>query len=436
MLALAVLHGCNAKPLFLGSVIAERMSVWFNTRNFPKTEVGSGKKAGAPIQTLENLEMKKTLVALAALAATSAFAQSSVTLSGNLDQTYYNASGVRKFIHNGNSTSLINIAGVESLGGGQNLKFALTAELDLMKGQVGSSSTGSANTAGANGQTADMFNRGANVTYEDAKLGGLTIGRQTDSWFSTAGAFNTTGSASMGSGQTLSFVGNSAALSKITAFTGSTHLPGYTATSGLNAANDGNTGTAAQVFKSGVGYTSPKIAGATFHYLRGQQTLSGTANYGTSYSINWAQGPIKAGYGVTDNKDANGASAWKNTFMGASYTMGQYTLIANNNKTSFGGTAAAVAEITATAVGVNYKMNDKVDFSLSQASIKDTGTNKGTLTGVVGRYAVSKRTQVYAGWGNAKNEGTNMDIGAVYAGTTAGAGKSASSTMLGLKHTF
>jgi predicted porin len=398
-------------------------------------------KAGAPIQTLENLEMKKTLVALAALAATSAFAQSSVTLSGNLDQTYYNASGVRKFIHNGNSTSLINIAGVESLGGGQNLKFSLTSELNLMAGQVGAGSTGAATAAAGktegNGQVADMFNRGANVTYEDAKLGGLTIGRQTDSWFSTAGAFNTTGSASMGSGQTLSFVGNTAALSKITAFTCSTHLPGYTVgTNGNNAVNDGNTGTAAQVFKSGVGYTSPKIAGATFHYLRGQQTLSGTANYGTSYSINWAQGPIKAGYGVTDNKDANGASAWKNTFMGASYTMGQYTLIANNNKTSFGGTAAAVKEITATAMGVNYKMNDKIDFSLSQASIKDTGTNKGTLTGVVGRYAVSKRTQVYAGWGTAKNQGTNMDIGAVYAGTTAGAGKSASSTMLGLKHTF
>jgi len=47
-------------------------------------EVGSGFPE-APVQSLENLEMKKTLVALAALAATSVFAQSSVTISGNVD---------------------------------------------------------------------------------------------------------------------------------------------------------------------------------------------------------------------------------------------------------------------------------------------------------------------------------------------------------------
>jgi len=131
--------------------------------------------------------MKKTLVALAALAATSAFAQSSVTLSGNLDQTYYNASGVRKFIHNGNSTSLIAISGEEGLGGGQKTKFNLVSELNLMAGQVGANSTGSATAANGktenNGQVADMFNRGANVTFEDAQFGGVTIGRQTDSWF-------------------------------------------------------------------------------------------------------------------------------------------------------------------------------------------------------------------------------------------------------------
>ena len=375
------------------------------------------------------------------MAATSAFAQSSVTLSGNLDQTYYNASGVRKFIHNGNSTSLIAISGEEGLGGGQKTKFNLVSELNLMAGQVGANSTGSATAANGktenNGQVADMFNRGANVTFEDAQFGGVTIGRQTDSWFSTSGSFNTAGSASMGSGTTLSYVGNTAAIGSVTSFTAATHLPGYAVgTNGNNAVNTGNTGTAAQVFKSGIGYTSPTVSGLTFHYLNGQQTRSDNTNYGNSWSLNYTNGPLKAGYAVTDSKDANGDSAWKNTFVGGSYTYGQYTLIANTNSTVFGGTAAAVASLTASAIGLNYKLNDKVDFNVNQASIKDSGTNKGTITGVTGRYNVSKRTQFYAGYGKAKNEGATMNIGAVYGGTAAGVGTTASSVMAGLKHTF
>jgi VCBS repeat-containing protein len=43
----------------------------------------------ATVQTLENLEMKKTLVAIAALAAFGAQAQSSVTIYGQLDSGVY-----------------------------------------------------------------------------------------------------------------------------------------------------------------------------------------------------------------------------------------------------------------------------------------------------------------------------------------------------------
>src|SRR3990167_11434140 len=51
-----------------------------------RTEVGSGEQDPQPhIQPLEKSSMKKTLIALAALAATSAFAQSSVTLYGVAD---------------------------------------------------------------------------------------------------------------------------------------------------------------------------------------------------------------------------------------------------------------------------------------------------------------------------------------------------------------
>jgi hypothetical protein len=42
-LGVEVLHGCNEIDVFLTAVIGLRDGVWFNTSNFPKTEVGSGK---------------------------------------------------------------------------------------------------------------------------------------------------------------------------------------------------------------------------------------------------------------------------------------------------------------------------------------------------------------------------------------------------------
>ena len=70
--------------------------------------------------------MKKTLVALAALAATASFAQSSVTITGNLDFAYSNTTGT-SLTNNGTtfatttgtgSTSVINLDAIEDLGGG------------------------------------------------------------------------------------------------------------------------------------------------------------------------------------------------------------------------------------------------------------------------------------------------------------------------------
>jgi predicted porin len=79
-----------------------------------------------PFLTLEKLQMKKTLVAMAALASVSAFAQSTVTLSGNIDVagvsqsgTMYGAKGFTFTTAAGtSSTSVINLIASEDLGGG------------------------------------------------------------------------------------------------------------------------------------------------------------------------------------------------------------------------------------------------------------------------------------------------------------------------------
>mgnify|MGYP000387892370 CR=1 FL=1 len=117
------------------------MAVWFNTSNFPKTEVGSG-KSGAPVQTLENLEMKKTLVALAALASVSAFAQSSVGIKGTFDPslvnqvTTYASGAVRATTALGNNTqgtSQVTFFGTEEIGGGLKANFLIENDFDATK---------------------------------------------------------------------------------------------------------------------------------------------------------------------------------------------------------------------------------------------------------------------------------------------------------------
>jgi len=75
---------------------------------------------------LEKIEMKKTLVALAAASAVSAFAQTTVTLSGNMDFAAANVGGSQIWAMGSTisqtvgtaSTSVINIRAVDDIGGG------------------------------------------------------------------------------------------------------------------------------------------------------------------------------------------------------------------------------------------------------------------------------------------------------------------------------
>ena len=188
----------NVKPLFLGLVIAERMSVWFNTCNFPKTEVGSGEKARAPIQTLENLEMKKTLVALAALAATSAFAQSNVTIYGIADVSYGSKThtagngtilGKTAGIQEGyNAGNRIGFRGMEDLGGGKSVGFTIENGINLTEGQLFSSRAAAGGLAIPDGGSisgnmpgraySSATNRQSFVSYADKALGEIRLGYQ------------------------------------------------------------------------------------------------------------------------------------------------------------------------------------------------------------------------------------------------------------------
>jgi predicted porin len=105
---------------------------------------------------LEKLEMKKTLVALAALASVSAFAQSSVTISGVADVglVYNNSNtdnqGSEKLVLGSGNNNRIIFSGVEDLGGGLAATFAFQLRLDPTTGnnERGTAVTGNNGAAG------------------------------------------------------------------------------------------------------------------------------------------------------------------------------------------------------------------------------------------------------------------------------------------------
>lgn len=83
--------------------------------------------------------MKKTLIALAALASTAAFAQSSVTLSGNISAAYERSEqagvdGDAQITGYDGSGNRIIFSGTEDLGGGLKAGFHLQSRLDLSTG--------------------------------------------------------------------------------------------------------------------------------------------------------------------------------------------------------------------------------------------------------------------------------------------------------------
>jgi len=381
--------------------------------------------------------MKKTLIAMAALAATGAFAQ--VTIGGNFDQTVYNqgsgTTGANAWAHNANSTSVLTVSGSKDLGDGMKGGFNLVSEVNLMKGQIGSTSTGAAATTG---QSVDIFNRGANVNLS-GNMGTVTIGRQTDLWFSTQGSLNTSASNSFGFSNLTSNVSNGAVVSKLM---GAVPAAAVTADYAVNGANDTNSGTAPFVFASGVGYTTPNFSGfqAGIQSLNSNYANGGNRN-GTALNITYANGPLKLAAATSSRNDTAGTSgAWVNTVYGGSYNMGAHTFIVAINKTSFSGAYAAAHNMTITGLGWNYVVSPKIDLNVAYGTLADDtdSANKATEMGVTARYKLSDGMTLYAGIGNTKNEGAST-ISSIYAGggvTATEKDTTTSAYMMGLKYAF
>jgi len=315
--------------------------------------------------------MKKTLVAIAALAAVgAASAQSSVTLYGRIDasigsvKTTFNGTTIAdpgiQIRSGGHSGSRWGLKGTEDLGGGLKANFVLEQGFNVDDGTAVS---------------ARQFHRQAYVGLSGG-FGSVNVGRQydiTDTMYGNYDAMGYSGYSAMG----------------------------YAFNVGCTT---GGSGDCVGRQDNAVIYSSPSMGGFSVTALWAPgEDKNPLLNIGAGrvYGImaNYANGPIAAGLGYQSNRAAGGRTR-NDTNFGASYDLGVAKLFlqiesGRNNNTvgtgkDFGYQFGATVPVGAARLAASYATEKQ---KIGGAKVSDS---KGLS--LMGFYDLSKRTYVYAAY--------------------------------------
>lgn len=392
--------------------------------------------------------MKKILALLALAGFTSAFAQSSVQLFGNLDQALYRGTyggnSMLTTASNAGTTSFWGIRGSEKLGAGNTASFELRSEVSMNGGLAGSSTTG---ISGSDSRSSSIFNRGAWVDLTNDSLGGVRVGRQLNSWWEMTTNYNNTGINSFGWGAALSVASGSN--SQHLVYNGTDLSAAGKALNYMGAAssNPSQTGTS-ESFIGGITYTTPTVAGFTGKLQVGtldtSYTTAQAANNTKGAALEYKQGDLQLGYGFDVKNDSNGDAALSQRALGANYTLGAYKLTAARNETTFGGLAASQGAHNLTTTGLGLGTSRGAwDYNLAWTKLVDQSdsANAARYLGAVARYNFSKTASWYVGAGQTKNTGLSR-LGPVHGSSSAtipvsgDTGKTVNALLTGLRVQF
>ncbi len=310
--------------------------------------------------------MKKTLIALAALAASAAFAQSTATISGTINVGVLDtgASNAQPTVSRlGGGANAINIVTAEDLGGGLRGGFDSQMRFNSATGDRASAGTGNA-----------LFH-GANV-YLSGGFGTVRMGKIIEASNCAYDPWACTGGAGLSAGST---------------------------TGGLIAA---------QTIANAVSYNTPTVNGFSASY---NTSVSARTNERSVLSLNYAQGPLTAQFlqsksspntaadaltvtaanSIVSNVTNNGGITdvkGKGTSIGASYNFGVANVSVFNAKTE---NAAGATTVDLTGFGATIPMGA---YSILAGYSKDNkaAANADTRTAVGVNYALSKRTTLGA----------------------------------------
>jgi len=372
--------------------------------------------------------MKKSLVALATLAATSAFAQFSIdgVFDVGYQQINFKGNTVSGMQGNGSSTSQINFRGTENLGGGLKAVFRVETDWSTMSNYANTGIAASVNTGVTTGAyaatTTQSINGGAGTFGNGEIRGGLTgafgevhagaVNYNTLGTYLTGQPFGT----AIGSGFRTFYINDAQATSSVRAENALKYVsPSF---NGLQATlykswKQTKANTAAAASSSVTGLISQPNA---FSTTVGAYDQIGTAEVG----LNYANGPLAVSFSSLKQDfvgvSAVGSSAAAagttvntiNTLAGA-YTMGatKLALLNQTNKTDTNS-----VNNKATTASVTHTMGAIVLMG-QFGSLQNVSGVTSSLRGLGLDYNLSKTTALYI-----RNESINDKPGVMNAAVT------------------
>ncbi|MGF6381616.1 putative porin [Paraburkholderia atlantica] len=368
---------------------------------------------------MKKMKLKTSMLAVsavvAAIAADSASAQSSVNIYGLLDTGVMYVSNVGgnklfKIDPGAQAPNLWGITGREDLGGGLKAVFKLEGQIDLNSG------------AAING----LFGHQAYVGVSDSKYGTLTAGNQIDFMFDSLIADRW--------GPAFPFV-NAMSLRQ-GGFVGLDNRRGF-----MNGSFDFDRSLGAPIANS-IKYQSPVFSGLSFgaQYAFGGVAGSFSTNSGQSYGVNYHIGNVSLNGAYTyiksyDSKNFPTApeSNIRNFGFGTSWVLGNTELGAlyTNTANTVNGAQIGVYE-----ADVTYTFSPFLHAHLEYQYMKGNGVlnnahaNQETLTVL---YSLSKRTSIYSALALQQASGMNAQI-LMTPGASSGGRQTAFD--LGLIHSF
>jgi predicted porin len=360
------------------------------------------------------------------LAATGAFAQSSVTISGLVDIGYQNVNAEdntkdsNKIAQNGSATTTINIAGTEDLGGGLKGNFRVEFNPDLVNG-TGVSGVNAVSAAATGGMHQTFV--GVSGGFGEVKLGRLNT-PALSAW-GTGSVFGTALGSGYSAGQNI-----------------------YNPTSAAVL----HTQTYPTRFNGAIEYTTPSFSGLTARLYavpkNDNSTTSTSNNAGvTDLGLAYNNGPLNVAFSSQTIKTgtkglsdlvvpANGFGALA---AGESGKLQQNTLAANYNfgaatvyaaywttKVTSADTVSSSTDLKrqGTMLGAKYAVSNTVDLMASYGKTADKiGEADAKIFGLGADYKLSARTALYARY-------ADLDT------ATNAANKGSKTTAIGVRHTF
>ena len=303
--------------------------------------------------------MKKSLIAVAALAAMSAAsAQSSLNLYGIADVVIHKddirgePSKPLTMTSGGVSTSRIGFKGTEDLGGGLKANFLFEQGLDLTNG----------------GLKGNGFDRQAYVGLSGG-FGEVKFGNVYTAYDDISGATNPV------------FDANTLAPTSVWLSTGYYSNPG-----------------------NNLYYATPNFGGFSGAV---SYSLDGSKKAVTSFHVKYEGGPIYVGMAYQDDSEGTNTKAPgdKYTRLNGSYDFGSFKLLAGYGKVK-------TADATEYSIGADVPLSSNLVLSAGYASSKAGNAKRDYGVAVGAAYSLSKRTTVYGGLRNVEGNKDESRVGA------------------------